>query len=61
MAEKQLNTRVIHKHDTAENWAKATKFIPKSGEIIVYDIDDNFSYERFKVGDGITLVEELPF
>ena len=39
MAEKNIKTRIIHKHDTEENWNKATNFIPKQGEIIVYDID----------------------
>lgn len=61
MSEKMFNTRIIHKHDTAENWEKATGFIPKSGELIVYDIDANYNYERLKVGDGATPVTELPF
>ena len=29
MAEKIMKTRIIHKHDTEENWNKATNFIPK--------------------------------
>lgn len=61
MAEKSLNARIVHKHDTEANWNKATNFIPKQGEIIVYDIDDNHSYERFKIGDGATNVNSLPF
>ena len=61
MSEKILNARIINKHDSAENWSKATNFIPKQGEIIIYDIDSNFSYERVKVGDGKTLVSALPF
>lgn len=61
MSEKTLNTRIIHKHDTEANWSKATSFIPKLGELIVYDIDENYTYERFKIGDGVTLVSELPF
>lgn len=56
-----LNTRIIHTHDTQENWEKTDKFIPKSGEVIVYDIDENYSYERFKIGDGVTDVNSLPF
>lgn len=31
------------------------------GEIIVYDIDDNYAYERMKIGDGETNVNALPF
>ena len=59
--EKQLLGRIIHKHDIEENWDKATGFIPKQGEIIVYDIDDNYEYERIKIGDGETNVNNLPF
>lgn len=61
MAEKSLNSRIINKHDVEANWVKATNFIPKQGETIVYDIDENYTYERFKIGDGITLVNDLPF
>lgn len=59
--EKNINSRIIHKHDTEANWNKATNFIPKQGELIIYDIDDNYNYERFKIGDGITAVSSLPF
>jgi len=59
--EKYLKSRVVHKHDTEENWLKATGFTPKQGEIIIYDIDDDYDYERFKIGDGTTNVNSLPF
>ena len=29
--------------------------------MIVYDIDTNYNYERFKIGDGQTNVVDLPF
>ena len=61
MAEKTIKTRIIHKHDTEENWNKAINFIPKQGEIIVYDVDATHAYERFKIGDGVTNVNSLPF
>lgn len=61
MAEKNLNARIIHKHDIEENWLKATSFIPKQGEIIVYDVDTNYNYERLKIGNGETNVNNLPF
>lgn len=61
MPEKQFNGRIVHKHDTSANWVKATGFVPKQGEIIVYDIDDTYDYERIKVGDGVTNVNSLPF
>ena len=61
MAEKNFKSRIVHKHDTAENWEKATGFIPMQGEIIIYDIDASYDYERIKIGDGATIVDELPF
>lgn len=61
MATKTLQTRIIAKHDTEANWIKAQNFIPKAGELIIYDIDDNYDYERIKVGDGCTNVTSLPF
>lgn len=61
MAEKNLNSRIINKHDIEANWVKATNFIPKQGEIIVYDKDDNYNYPRVKIGDGVTTVVALPF
>lgn len=61
MANSQIKTRIIHKHDTEANWNLATNFIPKQGEIIIYDKDSNYSYERFKIGDGATFVSSLPF
>lgn len=61
MAERNLNTRIVNKHDTETNWNKATNFIPKQGEIIVYDADSTYSYPRIKIGDGKTNVISLPF
>ena len=59
--EKNISARIIHKHDTEENWNKASGFIPKKAEIIVYDPDNTCPYPRFKIGDGIDNVIELPF
>lgn len=61
MANSQIKTRIIHKHDTAENWEKATNFYPQLGEIIIYDSDNNNSLPRIKIGDGEKLAKELPF
>lgn len=62
MSEKTLNNiRIVHKHDIEANWLKAENFIPKQGELIIYDIDEFCSFERFKIGDGITNVNDLPF
>ena len=60
MTEKRLNTRIIHKHETEANWLLSS-FVPLQGEIVIYDIDDNYSYERIKIGDGVQNVNALPF
>ena len=59
--EKNINTRVQHKHDIEVNWNKAINFIPKAGEIIIYDADEKYNYSRIKVGDGVKSVINLPF
>lgn len=59
--EKRINSRIIHKHDTEENWLKATNFIPKEGELIIYDVDEEHDYPRLKIGDGHNYVQNLPF
>jgi len=59
--ERTLKTRVILKHDTEENWNKATTFVPKKGEVIIYDPDNAHPYSRQKLGDGEKTVVNLPF
>ena len=61
MTEKILKTRLVNKHDIQSNWEKSTNFIPMQGEIICFDIDENYSYERIKIGNGIDNVNNLPF
>ena len=61
MADKILSARTIQIHDTEANWLKAVSFVPRQGELVIYDIDANHSVERFKIGDGTTLVNDLPF
>ena len=61
MIEKELRTKMIQKHDIEVNWEKAINFIPKKGELIVYDPDENYDYSRVKIGDGISTVNELHF
>lgn len=55
MAEKTLKTRVLLKHETSENWAKATGFAPKEGEVCIYD------NAKIKLGDGETNINDLDF
>lgn len=60
MGTKTFKSHMIQKHDIASNWA-LSNFIPMKGELVVYDIDDTYSYERFKIGDGVTTAHNLPF
>ena len=60
----RINTRIIIKHDTTENWNNAVGFIPLKGEVIIYedytDLDGTVR-PNVKVGDGTTYVQDLPF
>lgn len=62
--EKQINVRMQMKHDIEANWytaGTATKpFIPKAGELIVYEPDNNYDV-RTKIGNGETPVHLLPW
>lgn len=61
MATKTFKGRIQNKHDTEANWNAAVNFKPLAGELIIYDEDNAHSTPRFKVGDGNTLVNNLPF
>lgn len=60
MADKVLKTRIKMKTGTEAEWQLATNFVPLKGEFIVYDNEDGTT-PRLKVGDGNTLVGDLPF
>ena len=55
--EKLINSRVQLKIDSDSNWAKATTFIPKDGEPIIYRTPE--SLVRIKIGNGSTAVNDL--
>lgn len=61
MAEKNMQSRIMQKHDTEANWKKATNFIPKAGEIIIYDADSAHDTARIKIGNNSTKINDLPF
>jgi len=61
MIQKTVMGRVVPIHDTQSNWESVTDFIPKIGESVIYDIDDEHNYERIKIGDGVTNINDLPF
>ena len=56
MANKTYQGRIVQKHDSSANWAKATNFIPLKGEIIIYD-----DLNKIKIGDGTTKINDLDF
>lgn len=66
---KQLNARIITKHDIESNWQKALTFIPKLGEIIIYETPEKIvpnqydwtSIPRLKIGNGKGNINEIPF
>lgn len=53
MSEQTFNTRIILKHDIEAHWNLAAGFVPKKGEIIIYDADEFHTYNRIKIGDGV--------
>lgn len=61
MSEKQISARMQQKIDLTANWEKATNFIPKKGEIIVYSDGGGVGVPKMKVGDGTTKVGSLKF
>lgn len=71
-----LNTRIQLKHDTTENWNNTIGFIPKAGEVIIYDDYEikNYTVQEYgetvekttlipniKIGTGNAYVQDLPF
>lgn len=51
-----INTRIINKNDTTENWESAS-FTPYKGELIVYNDD----IQKIKIGNGEDSINELSF
>lgn len=62
MKDNIIKGRVINKHDTFGNWNTAGEngFIPKQGEIIIYDKAVNRP-ANIKIGDGVTKVSDLDY
>ena len=56
----KYNIKAIPFHATESEW-NSISYIPKQGEFIVYDVDSNNTSPRFKTGDGVTDVKNLPF
>lgn len=73
-----INSRIVQKHAYEAEWIAAADFVPRKGELIIYDaevVDENntaiplpedrndflYDYARFKIGDGQTKINDLPF
>ena len=54
-----VKSNAIVKVDTEENWSKAVNYIPDTFTILVYTYDEKAP--KVKIGDGIHLVNDLPF
>ena len=61
--EKILKVRQQQKTDKQENWNTAGEkgFIPKKGEIIVYQEGESSTNSKIKIGDGATNINDLSF
>lgn len=58
---KILNTRIQQKYDKESNWATVeSSYIPYNGELVVYSFDTDEPPE-VKIGDGESVLEDLPF
>jgi hypothetical protein len=55
MTEKEIRVRTLQKHDYEINWLKAVNFIPKKGEIIIYDVevDNDGNILTFENGEPV--------
>lgn len=61
MNEKQIPSRTHQLSDTESNWLLVPAFVPKLGELVVFNADENYEYPRVKIGDGVTPLIDLPF
>lgn len=61
MGENTIKSRIQLKNDTEANWKKAINFVPKQGEVIIYNVDESNDAPRMKIGDGVQNVNDLPF
>ena len=56
-----IKSAFFHAKESEWKTEELNSYIPKQGEIVIYDIDDVYAYERFKIGDGVQNVNDLPF
>ena len=56
-----MKARISHLHKTESEWAQLPTWVPEDGELVIYDADKNHDYVRIKIGDGKSLLKDLPF
>ena len=61
MKNPNMKARISMLHKTEYEWNLLPNFIPFSGEFIIFDRDPQYDYIRVKIGDGKTLLQDLPF
>lgn len=61
MTTKKFPARFVLKGDVEAHWEKAVDFIPLDKELIEYKPDEDHEMPRFKIGDGKTRLNDLPF
>ena len=69
MAEKTIFGRICVSRDTTANWNRYPRFVPKRGEVIVYEdhrtikdeLDNDVFVPGIKIGDGDAYLVDLPF
>ena len=61
MKDSNMKARISMLHKTEYEWNLLHNFIPFSGEFIIFDKDLHYDYIRVKIGDGKTLLQDLPF
>ena len=58
--DKEYKLKSIPFHGTATEWENSN-YIPKQGEIIIYDAETASDSAKIKIGDGSTFAHNLPF
>ena len=56
-----MKARISQLHKTEAEWNSLPNVKPFAGELIIFDPDADHTYARIKIGDGKTLLKDLPF
>ena len=58
--DKEYKLKSVPFHGTAAEW-EVSDYIPKLGEIIIYDAETANESAKIKIGDGVSFARNLPF